>query len=130
MSGRRNGWRSRGIGETPILDPALLASTPYQNFTALIDAAGILHLYHRALAETISATTGKSYRTYPLGDGRGTPDWLWAVQQTHVNAAAALGIAPPPDLASFDLSRADDHASFFFLVANDLKRLRNAAGLS
>ena len=108
-----------------MIDPSLWASVPHKNFTALIDFAGTFHLWHRALADTIMASTGKSYRTYPLGDGRGTPDWLLAVQRTHVNAAAALGIAPPPDLASYDLSKPEEHASFFFLVANDAKRLRS-----
>ena len=112
-----------------MIDASLFASVPHKNFTALLDFAGTFDLYHRVLANVVAAQ-GHPYRRYPLGDGRGTPNWLWAVQQTHVNAAAALGIAPPPDLASFDLSQPEDHASFFFLVANDLKRLRNQAGLA
>ena len=86
-----------------MIDPALFSSVPHRNFTALLDFAGTFDLYHRVLANVVAAQ-GHPYRRYPLGDGRGTPDWLWAVQQTHVNAAAALGIAPPPDLASFDFA--------------------------
>ena len=113
-----------------MISPDLWASVPYRNLTAMIDFAGQFHLWHIALAQKIGQTTGKSYRLYPVGDGRGDAAWLSAIQKNHNNAAAALGIAAPPDLSSFDLSLAEDHASFFFLVSNDSARLRKAAGLN
>lgn len=110
------------------LDPALFASVPFKSATAFTDFAGTLALYHRALAEHIFRTFGQTYRLYNLGDGRGDADWLQAVQKQYEAAAGALGLAGPPDLSSFDLSQPEDHASFFFVVANETRVLSRAAG--
>lgn len=112
-----------------MISTRLYASVPYKDFTAFRDFAGSLYLYHRALADTIFRTLGKPYAVLPIGDGRGEQEWLRAVQQTHAHAALALGIASPPDLTSFDLSKEADHTSWFFSVSNDLERLRLAAAL-
>ena len=111
-----------------MIDPSAWASVPYGNKTALLDFFGTYDLWHKALAQQIFLTLGVNYRTYPLGDGGG-PEWLHAVQAQNVNVAAALGLAPPPDLSTFDLSQPEDHASFFFAISQQSKLLRTAAGL-
>jgi len=91
---------------------------------------GVLDLYHAALAETISRTTGVAVKKYPLGNGRGEPDWLDALTKQHADEAAALGLIGPPSFGDFNLKDASEFASFTFLLANDLQRLRIAAGLT
>ncbi len=108
----------------------LFASVPFRDQTAFRDFAGTFYLYHRALADTVFRTTGKQYAVLPIGDGRGEQEWMRAVQQTHQNASLALGIASPPDLTSFDLSKEADHTAWFFALSNDLERLRLSAGLT
>lgn len=112
-----------------MIDPTLFASVPFRNPNALADFAGVLQLYHQALAEFLHRTRGVSYRLYPIGTPTGS-DWLLAVQRQYEAVATAIGVAGPPDFASYDLSRAEDHASFFFTLANYTRALRDAAGFA
>ena len=112
-----------------MLDPRLWGSVPFNNQNAWIDFTGTFYLWHRALAAKIAALTGVSYKTYPLGTGTGD-DWLHAVQRQYQNAAAALGVAPPPDLESYDLAQSGDFASWTFIVSQESRRLALAAGLT
>jgi hypothetical protein len=111
-----------------MLDPALWASTPFRNPTAYLDLVGSVELWHRALAQQIFRTTGETVRVYPLGNGGG-PEFLQAVQSQYVEMARALGVAPPGDLASYDLSRPDDWASWTWQLSQNTRVLQNAAGL-
>jgi hypothetical protein len=110
------------------VDPSLFASVPFGSKTAYVDFCGTLQLYFKALADQVFALTGNAMRLYPIGDGGGD-DWLHAVQQQFVSCSLALGLGSPPDLSSFDLAVPEDHASFFFSVAQELRVLRSAAGL-
>lgn len=112
-----------------MIDPSLWASVPYGNRTALLDFYGEHGLWHRALAETTFRLNGVNYRTYPLGDGGG-PAWLRAHQAEHRNASEALGLAPPPDLESYDFSSRESFASWMFIHAQEHRLLRAAAGLA
>jgi len=113
-----------------VIDPTLFAGTPYGNYTALLDFAGLLDLYHRqGLQPAIRAATGASYRALPLGDRPGSPAWLHAVQQTYTNAYRALGLPGPPDLESYDLRQEGDFASFMFQLSAATRQLRQVAGL-
>lgn len=69
-------------------------------------------------------------KKYPLGNGRGEPQWLDALTKQHADEARALGLIAPPDFSDFNLRDPSEWASFTFLLANDLQRLRSAAGLS
>ena len=111
-----------------MVDPSVFASIPYRNKTAWIDFQGTLELWVRALAQRIFQQTGQTIRILPLGTGEG-PDWLSAVQSQFESAATALGIAAPGDLESYDLSRADQFASWSWTVSQEARRLRTAAGL-
>lgn len=105
------------------------ASLPFRNQTAWVDFIGRLDLYHRVLAAQIHKTTGRTYRTYPLGNGGGT-EWLHAVQKQYQNAANALGVPPVPDLESYDLSKAGDFQSWTFILSQTTRQLALAAGLN
>jgi len=110
------------------LDPRLFGSTPYGNPTAFLDLQGQLYFFHVALARKLGET-GESYGVLPIGSGPGGPTWLRAVQQTYANAARAVGIAAPPDLQTYDLSDAEQFASWTFEVGQFSKTLAVAAGL-
>ena len=111
-----------------MVDPTLFGGLPFGNKTAWIDFTGQLQLYHQSLALAIHQTTGVSVRVLPLGTG-GDRNWLEAVQAQYEEEAAALGIAAPVDLRSYDLSRRDDFSSWTFLISQETRRLRIAAGL-
>lgn len=111
------------------IDPSLWGNIPFGNRTAWTDFVGQHWLWHRSLAEFVRRGTGTSYRVLPIGDGGGTR-WQQAVQETYVNASFALGVAPPNDLASYELSRPEDFASWTFLLAQQASRLREAAGFN
>lgn len=113
-----------------MLSPSLLGSTPFNNRTALVDLAGTIDLYHQALCETISRNFGVPVVKYPLGSGRGEPEWLDALTKQHAAEANAMSLAGPPSFSEFDLKDPAEFASFTFLLANDLERLRRVAGLS
>lgn len=112
-----------------MIDPSVFSNVPFKNPTAWSDFVGTHWLYHRALAEHVTRTTGAAYRVYPIGDG-GSDVWQHAVEQTYVNACNALGVSGPGELAGFDLTDENDFASFTFLISQTLRRLREAAGLN
>jgi hypothetical protein len=112
-----------------MMSPTLLASVPYRNRTAFADAVSILANYHTVLADTIGRQTGRAVVLYPLGDGRGEREWLQALEQQHAAEARALGIAPPPSLSDFNLGDPTEWASFWWIMSEDLERLRLASGI-
>ena len=112
-----------------MIGTALLASVPFRNPTALADYIGTLTMIHQDLAETISRQTASAVKLYPLGTAYGDSPWLFALEQQHADEARALGIAPPPSFADFELSNEAEWASFTFLVSQDLERIRLAAGV-
>ena len=112
-----------------MIDPSVFNNVPFRNPTAWKDFVGTHYLWWRALNEQIFALTGTAIREYPIGDGGGA-EWLQAVQAQYVDASAALGLSPPPDLSSYDLTKAPEYASWTFLVSQAATRLRAAAGLS
>lgn len=112
-----------------MLDPTLFASVPFRNLTAVLDFAGTFELYHRGMANHLFATQGLQYTLYPTGSPGG-PEWLKAIQDQCAAVASALGLGPPPDLADYDLDKAEDHVSFFFVISQEMLRLRDAAGLT
>lgn len=113
-----------------MVDPNLFSHLPFRNTTAWKDFTGTLWLYwQQGLAPAIFGLTGTAIRLYPIGDGGG-PQWQSAVQHQYEDGCAALGIAEPPDLASYDLSKEEEFASFTFLISQTTQRLRIAAGLA
>ena len=111
-----------------MLDPTLFGGLPFGNKTAWIDFTGQLQLYHQSLALAIHQTTGISVRVLPLGTG-GDENWLEAVQTQYEEEAAALGIAAPVDLRSYNLERREDFHAWSWLIAQETNRLRAAAGV-
>lgn len=85
-------------------------------------------LWHRAVAET-AALAGAPYRTYPLGDGIGSPAWQDVHQREHINANLALGISGPPILLDYDFSDPVAFATYMFVHAQESIRLAQAAGI-
>lgn len=111
-----------------MIDPSLWSSIPPRNPSAWADFLGQFEIWHRALAQTIARTTGRSIYTFPMGDG-GSSEWLSAVQRVYAEATAALGIAGPTDLQSYDLNNPTEFASWAWLVSLESRRVRLAAGL-
>ena len=111
-----------------MVDPSLWGGLPYNNRTAWIDFTGQLQIYHQVLAEAIHRATGVSVRTLPLGTG-GDRNWLEALQAQYEEEATALAIAAPVDLRSYNLERREDFNSWTFLISQETRRLRIAAGL-
>ena len=110
------------------IDPSVFASVPFRNPTAWKDLTGTLELWFRALGQRIHQSTGQSIRVLPLGEGGGT-EWLSGVQTQFESAATALGIAAPGDLESYDLSRAEQFASWTWTLSQEARRLGTAAAL-
>lgn len=112
-----------------MLSPDLLAGTPHKSGTAFLDLIGQVSLMHATLIEATIRTTGVVPRRVPFDAGEPQEHLLNAIQEQHVSLARALGLPPPGDLQSFDLTQAGDWASWTFLLAADLTRLRDAAGV-
>ena len=112
----------------PVVNPKSWEFLQFGDETALIDFYGTHMLFHRALDVKVRSLGGAAYNYPPIGDGGGD-NWLLALQQAHSGAASALLIAPPPDLTTYDLNDPDEFATFFFLLAQDDIRLRQAAGI-
>lgn len=110
------------------VDPSNWASVPYGNRNAFRDFVGTHYLWHRALADQIFIVTGSTVVLLPIGDGGGS-EWLLAVQRQYESECAALGLAAPPDLSSYDLSDPNDFASWTFLLSQQATILRTASGL-
>lgn len=111
-----------------MIDTRLWSSTPFKNPTAWADLTGSLELFHHALAQNVFALHHTTYAVQPLGSGRGA-GWLEALQKQNADAAAALGIPPPPDLESYDLDQPGDFASFTFTLGQFSRELAVQAGL-
>lgn len=113
-----------------MIDPSLWNNVPFKNRTAWKDFVGTHWLYwQQGLAPAIFDLTGITIRLYPIGDGGGS-DWLQAVQQQYLAGSDALGLNPPPDLSSYDLSKEEEYASWTFLLAQTAQSLRIAAGVN
>ena len=112
-----------------MLDPSLLASTPHKSGTAFLDLVGTVSLMHSTLIEATIRTTGNVPRRVTIDAAEPQEDLLQAIHDQQASLAQALGLGPPTDLRSFDLTDPNDFASWTFLLAADLTRLRNAAGV-
>jgi hypothetical protein len=110
------------------IDTRLWASTPFNNPTAWSDFVGTHFLWWQTMKDQIASITGVSVRLYPIGHGGGSA-WLNAVQKTYESACNALGIAPPADLESYQLSDPGDFASWCFTISQESRRLALASGL-
>lgn len=120
-----------GGDEGRVIDPKLFAQVPHKNRTAYRDMIGALDLMHTQwIIPAIIAQTGKIPERFPFDADSDPEETLEAIQSQHASEAAALGIAPPPDLATYDLREASDWASWTFLVSQDLTRLRLAVGIA
>lgn len=111
-----------------MMDPALWASVPFNNRTALLDLAGTLEVWFRAVNRAIAPVANRSVRSLPIGTPGGAT-WLEAIQAQFNEAHDALGIEPPPDLASYDLADPVDWASWTWLLSQTAQTLRVAAGV-
>ncbi len=112
-----------------MIDTRLWSSTPFNNPTALIDLMGMIQLFHVGLTRQVALNGGRQYPVLPLGSGPLGREWLGALQQQYQDAAVAVGIAPPPDLQTYDLNDASDFASWTFAVGQFSRQLAAAAGL-
>lgn len=113
------------------LSPSLISGVPFRNRTAYSDLSGILFFQHQAIAETISRTLGVAVRLMPLGGADITSEsFLFALQAQFADECRALFITPPADMQSFDLDDEAEFASWTFLVAEELSRVKSAAGVA
>ena len=112
-----------------MIDPRVFSSTPHKSLTAFQDLVGQVVLMHAALIPAIIAQTGVMVRRYPIDAGAQQADLLQTIQQQHNSECLALGIEPPPDIQSFDLKDPTEWASFTFILANDLARIKASAGI-
>lgn len=112
-----------------MMSPLLWLGTPYKNQTAWYDFHGHHALWHRALAQVIVDLGHPVYAVFPLGDGGG-PAWMQSHAIEHAGAAASLGLSAPPDLTNYDLTHAQDWASWHFIHSEEHERLRKQAGIA
>ncbi len=112
-----------------MLAPSLISATPFRNRTAWRDMCGVVDMYHQVLTDTISRTLRVAVLRLPLGDGDGGPAWLDALTRQHVAECQALAIDLPTPFTEYNLADAAEFASFTFQLANDLQRIRIAAGV-
>lgn len=112
------------------VDPKLFGSTPFRNKTAWRDLKGTLYLWHVNLADTIAAGGFGGYPVYYIGSPAKDQAEQEIIERMHAGAAAALGIAPPPTLAGYDLDDPADFASWTWLLSLDCDRLRAEAGMA
>lgn len=118
-----------GGREAAVVDTRLWSSTPFRNQTAWVDLTGQIQQFHIALAPKVFAMTGQNYALLPLGTTTRNPTWLGALQEQYTNASLALGLGPPPNLASYDLDDPTDFASWTFTLGQFSRRLAVTAGL-
>ena len=111
-----------------MIAPTMLSGTPFGSRTALLDFAGTLEIFMRGIADAAFQLTGESVRVSPIGVPGGAA-WLQSIQSMCVSAADTLGIAPPPDLASYDLTSESDFTSWMYAISQEAERLRVAAGI-
>lgn len=132
----------------PVVDPYAWARLIFDDRNAWTDFLGAHSLWHTALDAVVRRAGGAPYATLPLGIAPrsvwllGEPteppaagafypdgDWHEAHQARHEGEAVSLGIASPPDFRSYELSDADEFATWAFLHALEHVRLQGAAGL-
>lgn len=113
----------------PLADPLSWSVLPYGDETAWTDFLGAHDLWHVGLDARIHVLSPTAIvRTITLGDGGGD-EWASAHQARHDDECAGLGITPGPDFQSYDLTKADQFASWAFQHAYECRRLAQAAGL-
>lgn len=112
-----------------MISPGLLASTPFKSKTAFEDLVGTCVLIYGPMIDAAFRLTGRTAKRVPIDAHAASTDLLQAIQSQHNSISAALGIPLSPDLQSYDLSKADDFASWTFLLSGDLSRLKSAAGI-
>lgn len=112
-----------------MIDPGLLAGTPYRSKTAYEDMIGTIAVVFNGLVEQTTLLTGTSVALYTFDSNEETDDILEQIQNQARAISRGLGIADPPDLQSFNLREESDWVSWTFLMAGELKRLKDAAGV-
>ena len=112
-----------------MIDPGLLAGTPFRSRTAYEDMLGTISLIHAGLVDAVTTLTGISVVRYSPDPGEPDDDVLDQIQSQHQALSRALGIDDPPDLEEFDLRDESQWVSWTLLVAQDLSRIKSAAGI-
>ena len=113
----------------PIADPRSWEVLTYGDETAFLDFIGSHELLMRQFQDYAVRVLGlPTYSVLPLGDYTG-PEWHDVDQMVHEGLASSLGLPAPIDLRSYDLSDRDQFASWTWLHAQDMVRLRLALGL-
>lgn len=112
-----------------MLNFALLASTPFKSKTSFEDLIGTAVLAYGPMIDAAFRLTGRTAKRVPIDAHAAPTDLLQAIQAQHNSIAQALQIPLSPDLQSYDLSKADDFASWTFLLSGDLTRLKVASGI-
>lgn len=112
-----------------MIDPSLIAGTPFRSKTAFEDLMGTINLIHDGLIVAVNTLTGAAVAKYPFDAYENQDDFLEQIQQQHRALSRALGIPDPPDLQSFNLRDESEWVSWIFLLAADLTRLKDAAGV-
>ena len=93
---------------------------------AWLDFMGAHEIRHKVIADAVAAA-GKQTQSFPLADhSKADPQWLYDHYQMHIGLTVALGLPPPPDLASMDL---ENHSQFsdWLLLHSQVHDLVDAA---
>jgi hypothetical protein len=110
-----------------LVDPRSWSVLAFGDETAWIDFLGAHALWHDQLDFHIRTRLfGAPISALPLGDG-GTAEWAKAHQRRHDDECASLGISFGPDFESYDLTKADQFASWAFIHAQESARLARIA---
>lgn len=112
-----------------MIDPGLLAGTPFRSRTAYEDLIGTISVIHAGLVEAVTTLTGTAVVRYSIDPGEPLEDVLDQVMSQNQALSRALGIDDPPDLEEFDLRDESQWVSWTLLVAQDLTRIKLAAGV-
>jgi hypothetical protein len=112
-----------------VLDPNILAGTPFRNKTAYEDMIGTISTIHDGLIEAVSNLTQTSPAKYVLDANSPMDETLETIQSQSQALSRALGIDDPPDLQTFNLRDQSEWVSWTFVVAQDLNRIKIAAGV-
>jgi len=127
-------------------DPRRWYDTVFGNMTSLLDFFGLNQLGHYHIDAAIAQQfPGSALRIYPLGSlflvaprenpdpskgVRVPPEWLLAHQDQHLSETVAIGLAPPGDLTSYDLSDKDQFIAFHLAHAELHILVNSALGLT
>mgnify|MGYP003579113763 CR=1 FL=1 len=112
-----------------MIDPGLLAGTPFRSRTAYEDMLGTIAVIHAGLTDAVTTLTGIPVVRYSIDPGEPMDDVLDQVQAQNLALSRALGIDDSPDLEEFDLRDESQWVSWTLLVAQDLTRIKIAAGV-